>query len=139
MCGHENDPAASAQTFEIVFESIVNDELRDVAFVQFREMGELDQEPSHILKTSSKNPLLVAATHFRKNHSKIVEAGAPLPSGEMKSKPGQRLTGSVSDAARHGAEQFNERESKHVFRESFNASAHPWYFCILLPAGGSGA
>ena len=51
MRRHEDDAAAAAQGFEIIFKSIMDDELRNVILVQFRKMGELHEKPSQIPET----------------------------------------------------------------------------------------
>ena len=43
MSRHENYAATAMETFEIILESVVNDEPRDVGLIQFRKMRELDQ------------------------------------------------------------------------------------------------
>src|SRR5215831_15669493 len=40
---HENNASPTTQTFKIIFESIMNDEPADVAFVQFRHVRELHE------------------------------------------------------------------------------------------------
>ena len=99
-------------------------------------MREFDEEPSQILETSLQNPFALFLAVLRKHHSKIVKAGAPLASCEVKSKPGQGFSSSIRDPARLGAKHFNEQQCERVFGQSFNAPAHPCYFCILPWRGG---
>src|SRR5207249_12019964 len=63
MCGHEDDAAAPAQSCQIVFKAVVNDVLRNIAFVQFRKVCELHKQSSEIVKTSSQDafPLAIAS------------------------------------------------------------------------------
>ena len=49
----------------------------------------------------------------------------------MKSKPCEGFSRSICGAPRHDSEQFDEQQCERVFREPFNASAHPCYFCTL--------
>jgi len=125
MCGHENDPAASAQTFEIVFESIVNDEPPNVPFVQFPEVRELDEQAPEVLKTSSQNSFSFVVAQLRKCDPKISHARAPQPACEMETKPSQDFGGSVCDVAWHHAKGPDNQQCDSVFGDSFNTSAHP--------------
>ena len=109
----------------------MNNELRDVAFVQFPEVRELDEQPAQVLKTSAKNAFVFSPIQVRKHHSEVVKSRPALPSREMKSKPGEGFCGMVRETARHDFERFDEEQSQCVLGESFNASAHPCYFCIF--------
>jgi hypothetical protein len=40
---HENNASATPQTFKVIFESVMNDEPADVAFIQFRHVRELHE------------------------------------------------------------------------------------------------
>ena len=50
---HEDYATTTTQTFEIILESIVNDEAPNVPFIQFPEVRELDEQAPEVLKTPS--------------------------------------------------------------------------------------
>jgi hypothetical protein len=131
VSGHEDHAAAAPQTFEVILESVMNDESRDVAFVQFPEVGKFHEQPSEISEASSENPFPMVIAQFRKRHLQIPQTGAPLPDCEMESKPRQDLGGWVCKGARHLAEYPGEEQCEGVFGDSFNAFAHRGIFAYF--------
>ena len=109
----------------------MDDILRDVAFAQLRKVRELNQQAPEILKRSTQYLFALMLAHLRKCHPKIVKSGAPLPACEMKSCPAKNPGCAIRVASWHHRKGFDEKPGEYVFSESFNASAHPCYFCTL--------
>jgi len=121
---HENDAPATPQTFKVIFESVMNDEPADVAFVQFGHVSELHEQSSEIFETSSKNFFPRAAGKLWKCHLQVAKTSATLSACEMKPKPGQRLSSWVCNPARHRGKESNYEQCERVFGDAFNACAH---------------
>ena len=121
---HEQNAASPAHSLEVVLQAVVNDELRDIGFIQLGEVRELDQEPPKILKRAAQNPFALVFAHLREGHSEIVKAGEPLPPGEMKTKPGKGSRSTICGWTGQDAERLDQRQSKAVLGEFFYASAH---------------
>ena len=58
-------------------------------------MRKLNEESAKIVKASSQNAIAFVVSQVGQRHAKIVEAGTPLPAGEMISKPGERFGRSI--------------------------------------------
>jgi hypothetical protein len=72
-------------------------------------MGEFDQKPSEISKTSSQDFVVLSRTQIWKGELKIAKSSAPLSFRKMKAKPRKDLSRPMGHRARHRAEDSNDR------------------------------
>jgi hypothetical protein len=105
---HENDSVSTTQAFQVMFEAVMNNEFRDIAFIELRKMSELDEQSREILESASKNALPLHVRQIRKRHLNIAQASPTLPPREVKAEPRQASSYVVRHVARHCAENAND-------------------------------